>query len=139
MKKIIVFIMLLFPFLTISQPPNLKANDPIPDLKMKIGMVIYSNDPETVWNAFRFGNFALGEGDSIKVFLLSKGVESESLDNDKFKVTDQIKRFIENGGKIFACGTCLTIRKMEGTELCPLSSMQDMYDIIKWSNKVITF
>jgi len=31
------------------------------DLAMKIGMVIYSNDAETVWNAFRFGNFALGE------------------------------------------------------------------------------
>lgn len=28
---------------------------------MKIGMVIYSNDLETIWNAFRFGNFALLE------------------------------------------------------------------------------
>jgi sulfur relay (sulfurtransferase) complex TusBCD TusD component (DsrE family) len=139
MKKIIVVIMLLFPFLAISQPLNLTSNDSIPDLKMKIGMVIYSNDPETVWNAFRFGNFALGEGDSVKVFLLAKGVESESLNADKFNITEQIKRFVENGGKIFACGTCLTIRKMEGSELCPLSTMQDMYDIIRWSNKVITF
>ncbi|TRZ69866.1 MAG: sulfur reduction protein DsrE [Bacteroidetes bacterium] len=106
---------------------------------MKIGMVVYSNDPETVWNAFRFGNFALGEGDTVKVFLLGKGVECEKLDNAKFEVNDQIKQFSENGGKIFACGTCLTSRKMEGSGMCPLSTMQDMYEIIKWSNKVITF
>ena len=102
-------------------------------------MIIYSNDPETVWNAFRFGNFALEEGDSVRVFLLAKGVECEALNTDKFKVTDQINRFVENGGKIFACGTCLTIRKKEGSEICPLSTMKDMYDLVKWSNKMITF
>ncbi len=26
---------------------------------MKLGLVIYSNDPESVWNAFRFGNHAI--------------------------------------------------------------------------------
>jgi uncharacterized protein involved in oxidation of intracellular sulfur len=34
---------------------------------MKIGIVVYSNDSETVWNAFRFANFALKEGDEINV------------------------------------------------------------------------
>jgi sulfur relay (sulfurtransferase) complex TusBCD TusD component (DsrE family) len=139
MKQVIIFFLSLLPFFSISQTSEVSGKDPIPDPGMKIGMVIYSNDPETVWNAFRFGNFALGEGDSVKVFLLAKGVESESLDTEKFEVTEQIKRFVNNGGKIFACGTCLTIRKKEGSELCPLSSMQDMYDIIKWCNKVITF
>jgi uncharacterized protein involved in oxidation of intracellular sulfur len=42
---------------------------------MKLGIVIYSNDPETVWNAFRLGNFGLKEKDEVKVFLLAKGVE----------------------------------------------------------------
>jgi sulfur relay (sulfurtransferase) complex TusBCD TusD component (DsrE family) len=139
MKQIIFFLLCLLPFIGISQTTPLSVKESIPDTKMKIGMVIYSNDPETVWNAFRFGNFAIGEGDSVKVFLLAKGVECESLNTDKFKVTDQITRFVENGGKIFACGSCLTIRKKEGSEICPLSTMQDMYDIIKWSNKVITF
>lgn len=61
--------------------------------------MIYSNDSETVWNAFRFGNFALKEGDEVKVFLLGKCVECESLDTDKFKVTEQMKTFLDNGGK----------------------------------------
>ena len=137
--KQIIFLLAFLPLIGLSQTKPVSVKETILDPKMKIGMVIYSNDPETVWNAFRFGNFAIGEGDSVKVFLLAKGVECETLNTDKFKVTDQIKRFVENGGKIFACGTCLTIRKKEGSEMCPLSTMQDMYDIVKWSNKVITF
>jgi sulfur relay (sulfurtransferase) complex TusBCD TusD component (DsrE family) len=106
---------------------------------MKIGIVIYSNDSETVWNAFRFGNFALNEDDEVKVFLLAKGVESESLDTDKFKVTEQIQSFLNNGGKIFACGSCLRIRQSEGSKMCPMSTMNDLYEIVIESDKIITF
>ena len=106
---------------------------------MRIGIIIYSNDPETVWNAFRFGNFALKNGDEVKVFLLAKGVECESIDTDKFKITEQMRSFVSNGGKILACGTCLKIRQLEETELCPISTMKDLYDIVKESDKIITF
>ena|SRR3989344_6640890 len=106
---------------------------------MKLGIIIYSNDPETVWNAFRLGNFALKENDEVKIFLLGKGVECESIDTDKFKVTEQIKELVAGGGKIFACGTCLKIRHRSGSAVCPLSSMQDLYDLIKTSDKVVSF
>ena len=105
----------------------------------KIGVVIYSNDPETVWNAFRFANFALKEGDEVKVFLLGKGVECESIDTDKFKVTEQLRSFINSSGKIFACGTCLKIRQSQGSEMCPISTMKDLYEIVKECDRVITF
>ncbi len=105
---------------------------------MKLGIVIYSDEPETVWNAFRLGVFSLKEKDEVKIFLLAKGVECESIDTDKFKVTEQIKLFLNNGGEIFACGTCLKIRNSKGTEICPLSTMNDLYKIVKESDKVIT-
>ncbi|MDO8339416.1 MAG: hypothetical protein Q7T16_02050 [Candidatus Burarchaeum sp.] len=41
---------------------------------MKIGIVIGTNEPEVVWNAFRFGNVSLKAGHEVKVFLLNKGV-----------------------------------------------------------------
>ena len=106
---------------------------------MKLGIIIYSNDPETVWNAFRLGNFAVKAGDEVKVFLLGKGVECELIDTDKFKVSEQIKELVAGGGKIFACGTCLKIRHRSGSAVCPLSSMQDLYDLIKTSDKVVSF
>lgn len=106
---------------------------------MKIGIVIYSNDPETVWNAFRFGNFALEEGDEVKVFLLGGGVESESLYTDKFEVPEEMRSFVDDGGKIFACGTCLKIRQSESSGMCPVTTMRDLYEIVKESDKIVTF
>jgi len=73
------------------------------------------------------------------VFLLGKGVECESLDMDKFKVTEQIQTLVDNGGEIFACGSCLEIRKSEGSKVCPLSTMEDMYEIVKNSDRIVTF
>lgn len=106
---------------------------------MKVGIIIYSNDSETVWNAFRLANFSLKEGDEVKIFLLTKGVECESLDTETFKISEQMKVFIASGGKILACGTCLKIRHSSGSQICPLSSMKDLYAIIKTSDKLMTF
>jgi len=106
---------------------------------MKLGIIIYSNDSETVWNAFRLGVFALKQGESIKTFLLAKGVESENLNDEKFNVLEQMQLFINEGGEIMACGTCLKIRNSEGSEMCPLSTMNDLYEMIKDSDKVVSF
>jgi len=106
---------------------------------MKLGIIIYSQDAETVWNAFRLGVYSLGQGDQTSVFLLAQGVDCQSLDSDKFKVTEQMQVFHDQGGKILACGTCLKMRHKEGTEMCPLSSMKDLYQMIKTSDKVVSF
>jgi uncharacterized protein involved in oxidation of intracellular sulfur len=106
---------------------------------MKIGIVIYTNDPETVWNAFRLGVFSAKRANTVKIFLLAKGVESESLETEKFHITEEMKEFIESGGEILACGTCLKIRHSKGSGLCPISTMEDLYDLISESDKLVTF
>lgn len=107
--------------------------------QMKLGIVIYSTDAETVWNAFRLGAFALKQGDSVKVFLLAKGVDCEKLNTEDFNVTGQMQSFVDAGGKILACGTCLKLRQSEDTEMCPISTVQDLYDIVKESDRVLMF
>jgi len=87
---------------------------------MEIGIIIYSNDPETAWNAFRYGNFALKAGDAIKVFLIGKGVEAESLDMGKYPVTMQMKEFIAAGGQILHVGRVLS-SEMPGRQISFLS------------------
>jgi uncharacterized protein involved in oxidation of intracellular sulfur len=106
---------------------------------MKIGIIIYSNDPETVWNAFRYGNFAIKAGDQAQVFLIGKGVEAESLDTERFAVTQQMKDFLAAGGTISTCGTCLKLRGVGPTESCPLGGLKDMHAIMKESDHIITF
>lgn len=106
---------------------------------MKIGIVISTNDVETSWNALRYANFALGQKDEVKVFFMGKGVEYQSITTDKFNTVDQAEKFMQAGGQIFACGTCIKSRNQEGSEMCPISTMKDMYEIIKESDKVVTF
>ena len=74
---------------------------------MKLGIVVYSDDPEVVWNAFRLGVFGLQQGDQAKAFLLARGVECEVLDTAQFPVSEQMQAFVDQGGEILACGTCL--------------------------------
>lgn len=106
---------------------------------MRLVIVIFHNIPETVFNAFRLANFALTAGDKVSVFLLGKGVEIDQIMDEKFDVHEQARTFLNNGGEIQACGTCLKIRDSAGSELCPLSTMQNLYEMIKESDKVITF
>lgn len=106
---------------------------------MKLGIVIYSNDPETVWNAFRLGVLARKQGDTVSAFLLGKGVEAESLKNEKFDTAGQMRQFSEIGGSILACGTCLRMRHSEGSDICPISTLQDLHALIHDSDKVLTF
>lgn len=106
---------------------------------MKLGIILYSNDSETVWNAFRLGVFARSQGDTVKVFLLGKGVECESLDTEVFRINEQIHELLDAGGEILACGTCLEIRNSAGTEVCPVSTLQDLHTIITESDRVVTF
>ena len=106
---------------------------------MKIGVIISSNDSETVWNAFRLANLALAVGDEVKVFLIGKGVELESLDMDVFDIKNQRQTFSAGGGKIFACGTCLGIHHLEAPKASTVATLKDLYEIMKESDKILTF
>lgn len=105
---------------------------------MKLGIVIHSTDPETVWNAFRLGAFSLKQGDTVQAFLLARGVECERLDDERFDVRQMMQAFVDAGGAILACGTCLKLRNLDGSKLCPISTMKDLHEIIQNSDKVIT-
>jgi len=106
---------------------------------LKIGIVISTTDAETVWNALRLANYALEENDTVSIFLLGKGVEIFSISDKKYDVQELLDDFTGNGGKIQACGTCMRSRNMEESKVCPVSSLSDLYDLIRKSDRVLTF
>ncbi len=106
---------------------------------MKIGVIISSNDAETCWNALRYANFAIGQKDEVMIFFMGKGVEYQKISTDKFNTVEQADKLLKSGGKIYACGTCIKSREQEGSEMCPISTMKDMYEIVKESDKIVTF
>ena len=106
---------------------------------MKLALLISITEPETIFNALRLGNFALTQGDEVGCFLVGPGVELDQITHPKFDVKSQAESLLKAGGKILACGTCLKIRQSEGSELCPISTMKDLYELVRDSDKVVTF
>ncbi len=106
---------------------------------MKLGIILETKEAEKAWNAFRFAVTAQKKGNEVKVFLMGEAVECESITEGKYNVNEQLNKFVAVNGHILACGTCLTSRKKEGTTMCPVSSLSDLYAIIKSSKIVLTF
>ncbi|MEW6368429.1 MAG: DsrE family protein [Acidobacteriota bacterium] len=106
---------------------------------MTMTIVLYSNDPETVWNAFRFGNFAMTHGDDVTFFLIGKGVECRSLDLGPFTVTQMIADFIEAGGKVLACSTCLELRGMGCPSGFAAATLKELHELVAQADRVCSF
>lgn len=106
---------------------------------MKLGVVLNTSDPENVWNALRFGVTSLNGGHNVKVFLLGRGVEIEEINDERFNVAEQISRFLQKGGELVACGTCLKIRNKKGMKICLTSSMQDLLKLVEDSDRFLVF
>jgi hypothetical protein len=52
---------------------------------------------------------------------------------------EQADKFLENGGVILGCGTCLQSRKNNEPEVCKYSSLADLYELIRKNKIVLTF
>jgi uncharacterized protein involved in oxidation of intracellular sulfur len=105
---------------------------------MKLGIIITQTEPETVFNALRLALYAVKQGDEVKIFLSGRGVEIDKITDASFDVKAEAEKFLSAGGKFFACGTCLKLRNSNGSELCPLSTLKDHYEIVRDSDRVIT-
>ncbi len=103
-----------------------------------MGIVLETSDPERAWNAFRLGLTALEEGIDVSVFLLGEGVEAEKITDGQFDVRDRMEAFAAAGGELLACGTCLEIRNSEESEVCPISTMGDLLEVVTDSDRVLT-
>lgn len=105
---------------------------------MKLGMIITQTDPKTVFNALRLALYSREQDDEVRIFLSGKGVDIDKIDDPKFDVKAQARKVLDAGGRFLACGACLKLRKSEGSEICPLSTLKDQYEIVRDSDKVLT-
>jgi hypothetical protein len=111
---------------------------------MKIAIIIYSNDSETAWNAFRFANTSRAFNNRVNVFLLGKGVEVAMVSTLQHDVLEQMRLFRDSGGQIMGCGICCESRKVEMPFLleelkCETGSMSHLHGLVADADKVLTF
>jgi sulfur relay (sulfurtransferase) complex TusBCD TusD component (DsrE family) len=118
------------------------GGEPNPDIKkenpMKLGIVITRTEPEAVFNVLRLANFSLKQGDTVRIFLSGQRVEIDEIEDPKFDVRGEARRALDAGGVFLACGTCLKLRNSGGSDICPLSTLKDHYEIIRDSDRLVT-
>ena len=105
---------------------------------MKLGIIVNTKDPESAWNALRLSNEALNSGNEVSTFLLGPGVEIPNIKDKTFDVGGILKKFLNSGGNLLACGTCLGLRHQEAG-VCSVSTMSELVEMISDSDKVVTF
>jgi uncharacterized protein involved in oxidation of intracellular sulfur len=105
---------------------------------MKLGIIITQTDPETVFNTLRLALYSLQQGDTVRIFLSGRGVEIDQIEDAKFDVKTQAQKVLDAGGQFFACGSCLKLRNSNGSEVCPLSTLKDHYEIVRDSDRLVT-
>lgn len=139
MKKTILILSVLTILLTSNLYAQCDGSKTTTLKPTSIGIVIYSNDVETIWNAIRFANFSKNQGDTVCIFLLGKGVELDNLVKTENDLKEQTNLFLESGGTILGCGTCLQSRKNNEPQVCKFSSMKDLYELVRKNKIVMTF
>ena len=107
------------------------------DNTVKIGMIITRADPETVFNALRLALYALEQGDEVRIFLSGRGVEIDRIDDPQFDVKALAQKVLGAGGQFLACGACLRLRNSKGSEVCPLSTLKDQYEVVRDSERLV--
>lgn len=69
---------------------------------MQLLIVVSSESPEIKWNAVRFGNVLLEEGDDVSVFLNGPAVDLYAGDSETFPIRQQAKLFALSEGVLAA-------------------------------------
>ena len=67
---------------------------------MKMGMIVSAKDPEILWNAFRFANLCLNNGDDVTLFLNAHAVAYHEVDSPKYKLEELLKTFALSDGAL---------------------------------------
>ncbi len=84
------------------------------------------DDPERATLAFIVGNVAASADQEVVVLLTIEGVwlakrgYADGIHKEGFQpLADVMRSFLENGGQIWACGTCTKPRGIDASDLIP--------------------
>jgi sulfur relay (sulfurtransferase) complex TusBCD TusD component (DsrE family) len=105
---------------------------------MELGLIVETNDPERIWNGFRLANTALEAGHTVETFLLGDGVEAPDVETETFNPSGVMHKYRNEGGDLYACGTCLDSRDLEADDLRPRATMGDCLSVVENADKVVT-
>ncbi|KPJ58116.1 MAG: hypothetical protein AMJ46_14640 [Latescibacteria bacterium DG_63] len=59
------------------------------------------------------------------------------MENPRFGVNAPAQKFLDVGGRFLHSVACLTLRSLRRSEVCPLSTLEDHYEIVYDSSRFV--
>jgi hypothetical protein len=75
----------------------------------------------------------------VVVFVIGKAVDVFMKDTSKFDILKVSEQFVSEGGDIYTCATCAKMRNTDNVQMCTITSIFDLYEIVNRSKKVVSF
>jgi uncharacterized protein involved in oxidation of intracellular sulfur len=112
-------------------------------------LIIMSDPPygtERTYNGMRLANTLIQREDAdVKIFLVSDAVFAAKTGQNRPDVCYCLEEMMEvflKKGAVALCGACMDARGLCDTEIvkgCRRSSMNELAEMVAWSDKVVTF
>lgn len=67
---------------------------------MHVLLIISTTNPELKWNAVRFGNVLLNEGEDVSIFLNGPAASFYNGDSEQLPIREQTKMFVLSEGDL---------------------------------------
>ena len=71
--------------------------------------------------------------------MVGGGVDYGDSSAKPFDSVLEADKLVKAGGRMMACGTCLKLRQKQGSNVCLLSNMDDLYRLVAESDKIVSF
>jgi len=69
---------------------------------MNVALLVSQNEPEVIWNAFRFANLMLNELHEVTLFLNGPSVGFRAHDGQQFPLNELARTFVLSEGVLLA-------------------------------------
>lgn len=101
---------------------------------MHLGLVVETNDPERL----PAGERRPRRGPRRRGLPVGRRRGSPDLDHEKFYPHGVVRKYQNEGGELYACGTCLDSRNLDEDDLRPRSTMADCLAVVEAADEVLT-
>lgn len=105
---------------------------------MNITLMLTTDVPEVLWNAFRMANMLLEQDHEVRIFLNGPSVNYASLSSEAFPLAELARIFTLSEGILMACGKMLDLHGVtDGFH--QRATQKDLIDLITGSDRFVSF
>lgn len=105
----------------------------------RTGILLSSREPGQVWRALRAANADLKEGRPVRVVAVSDGLLLPKVRGPGYDLPGALRKFLDRRGVVYSVGTCIGLRYKDGGDACIESTLADLVEVVRDSDRVLVF